>query len=163
MVSVFRQMGVFLPMDQQLQVIVRRSVRYDVGIRGSVAIAADHAQLVRFGGGAGTREGWLDVDVVDFSSSGMGMMSQVFIPRRSLLLVRAYGYGPGAPVIVEVPVRVQRVCMTDRRPAYLIGTAFADPPPKSIEQINALLRLLEGEDEPARTSGPVDGPSASER
>ena len=60
------------------------------------------------------------------------------------MTVRLYGYGPNAPVIMEAPVRVQRICMTDRRPAYLIGTSFADLSPESINQINHLIELLDG-------------------
>ena len=37
--------------DQQN--MVRQSVRYDVSIRGSVAVAKDHADKLRFGAGAG--------------------------------------------------------------------------------------------------------------
>jgi hypothetical protein len=129
--------------DQQAS-IVRQSVRYDVSIRAAICILPEHARQVRFADASGVRDGWVDVDLVDFSSSGVGLMSSVFVPRRSLILVRLYGYGPEAPVIVEAPVRIQRICMTDRRPGYLIGTSFADPAPSSIEQINGLLELLAG-------------------
>jgi hypothetical protein len=136
-------------MSEQHQSIVRRSVRYDVLIRASMAILPEHGGLIRFGAGSGARAGWVDVDLVDFSSSGVGLMSPVFVPRRALINVRLYGYGPEAPVILEAPVRVQRVYMTDRRPAYLIGTSFADPSQKSIEQINGLMELLAGSEAPA--------------
>jgi hypothetical protein len=131
-------------MTEQQNSIVRRSVRYDVSIRASISVLREHGSLVRFAGGAGARDGWIDVDLVDFSSSGAGIMSHVFIPRRTLLLARLYSFGSEPKVIVEAPLRVQRVAMTDRRPAYLIGTAFADLPPTSVEQINHLLELLAG-------------------
>jgi hypothetical protein len=131
--------------------IVRRSVRYDVSIRASISVLPEHGSLVRFAAGAGARDGWVDVDVVDFSSSGVGIMSGVFVPRRTLLMARLYGYGAENKVIVEAPLRVQRVCMTDRRPGYLIGTSFADPTPKSMDQINHLLELLAGPAESAAT------------
>jgi hypothetical protein len=134
-------------MDQQ-QVIVRRSVRYDVSMRASVAISGEHSGLTRFSAASGAREGWIDLDVIDFSASGMGMISQVFIPRKTMLTVRIYGHGPNAPVILTVPVRVQRVCMTDRRPAYLLGTSVENPPPKSVEEIQKLIALLEGDPVP---------------
>ncbi|HYE61433.1 MAG TPA: hypothetical protein VD997_05515 [Phycisphaerales bacterium] len=124
------------------QNMARQSVRYDVSIRGSAAVAGEHQDNIRFGAGAGARDGWVDLDIVDFSSNGIGMISPVFIPRRTLLTVRAYSYGEEPRVILEVPVRVQRVCMTDRRPAYLIGTAFADPGPDASKQVAALLALL---------------------
>jgi hypothetical protein len=136
-------------MSQLQNSIVRRSVRHDVLIRGAVAVMSEHSGLVRFAAAAGARDGWVDVDLVDFSFSGVGFMSPVYVPRRVLLLVRLMGYGQDSPVIMEAPVRVQRTTMTDRRPVYLVGTAFADPSEQSIEQINRLLELLEGEGNPA--------------
>lgn len=133
--------------DQQN--MVRQSVRYDVSIRGCVAVANDHAQAIRFGAGAGHRDGWVDLDIVDVSSNGLGLISPVFIPRKTLLTVRAYSFGENPSLLLEVPVRVQRVFMTDRRPGYLIGTSFADPGPEAAQQINALLTLLADGDAPA--------------
>jgi hypothetical protein len=126
--------------DQQN--MVRQSVRYDVSIRGCVAVAPGHADAIRFGAGAGHRDGWVDLDIIDFSSNGIGMISSVFIPRKTLLMVRAFSFGDPPTQLFEVPVRVQRVSMTDRRPGYLIGTSFADPDPTAVQQINALLALL---------------------
>jgi hypothetical protein len=122
--------------------MVRQSVRYDVSIRGSVAVAPAHDDAIRFGGGAGHRDGWVDLDIIDFSSNGIGMISSVFIPRKTVLIVRAYSFGESPVQLLEVPVRVQRVSMTDRRPGYLIGTSFAEPSPEALQQINALLALL---------------------
>jgi hypothetical protein len=133
--------------DQQN--MVRQSVRYDVSIRGSIAVDSEHAVHLRFGAAAGAKEGWVDLDIIDFSSNGIGMISSVFVPRKTVLLVRAYSYGPDSQLILEVPVRVQRVCMTDRRPAYLIGTSFADPGPEATRQINDLLNLLADDKRPA--------------
>jgi hypothetical protein len=136
-------------MSEQHNSIVRRSVRYDVAIKAALSVLPDHAGLVRFGGGAGARDGWIDADVVDFSSSGIGIISTVFVPRRTLLMARLYSFEQNGGVIVEVPIRVQRVAMTDRRPAYLIGTSFADPAAKSVDQINRLLELLAGSEDPS--------------
>ncbi len=130
---------------QDQQSMARQGVRYDVSIRGSVSVAPAHALTMKFGAGAGAQHGWVDLDIIDFSSTGIGMISAVFIPRRALIMVRALSYGPDPRQILEVPVRVQRVCMTDRRPAYLLGTCFADPSPEQAEQIAALLRVLEGD------------------
>lgn len=139
-------------MSEQNNSIVRRSVRYDVLIRASIAVLSEHGGLVRFGGAAGARDGWVDVDLVDFSSSGLGLMSPVFVPRRTLLNVRLYSFGENPRVILEAPVRVQRVAMTDRRPAYLVGTSFADLPQSSVEQVNQLMELLAGSEQPAGAS-----------
>ena len=58
---------------------------------------------------------------------------------------------------LDVLVRVQRVIMTDRRPAYLIGTAFDCPDQRALEQIDGLLGRLEGrDDDGAHTPGGGD-------
>jgi hypothetical protein len=134
------------------QNMVRQSVRYDIVMRASMAVDPAHAQDLRFAAGAGHRDGWVDLDIIDFSANGVGMVSPVFVPRRTLLVVRAFSFGPEPAMILEAPVRVQRVCMTDRRPAYLVGTSFVDPSPEVLNQINSVLQLLEG--------GPVEDQAA---
>jgi len=132
-------------MNQQQQNMARQSVRYDVSIRGCASIGPDHLASIHFGAGAGARDGWIDLDIVDFSSNGVGMISPVYIPRRTQLIVRAYSFGEKPELVLEVPVRVQRVCMTDRRPAYLIGTAFSEPDERASQQIAALLATFADE------------------
>jgi hypothetical protein len=126
-------------MNNQQQNMARQSVRYDVSIRACAMVGPEHHESIRFGAGAGARDGWVDLDIVDFSHNGVGLISPVFIPRRTQLIVRAYSYGENPQVVLEVPVCVQRVCMTDRRPAYLIGTAFHGPDEKALQQIASLL------------------------
>jgi len=131
-------------MAEQPQLIIRNSVRHDVSLRASISIGAQDGGVVRFSAASGDRDGWVDVDVIDFSSGGFGMMSGVFIPRKTVLAIRIFGLDANAPPIITCPVRVQRVCMTDRRPAYLIGTSLENPPPESIAQIDRVLAALSG-------------------
>jgi hypothetical protein len=126
-------------------VIVRKSVRHDVVMRAAVCVSPEHAAKVRFSQAAGARDGWLDVDVVDFATGGLGFVSSVFIPRRCVLTVRIFGPEPDSPARATLPVRVQRVAMTDRRPAYLVGTAFEKPAPEAVAAIDSLMDLLGSE------------------
>ena len=75
-------------------VIVRRAQRFDVVLPASVRVGDEHAEVVRFGPRAGDRAGWAEGDLMDNEP------------------------------LIEVPGRVVRVVMTDRRPAYLIGVGF---------------------------------------
>lgn len=93
---------------------------------------------------AGAMDGWLEVDVVDLSHGGMGLISLVFLPRRTLLTVRVFSpQGDGAEIL-QCPVRIQRVCMTDRRPAYLLGTSFEQMSPERRSKLDELLESIGG-------------------
>src|SRR5262245_63241090 len=87
-------------MPQEQQVMVRQAVRHDVYIRGTIAIAEEHASAVRFSANSGAKDGWLDVDVLDFSSGGIGFISTVFVPRKTLLYIRLF-----APNVPRPPIR----------------------------------------------------------
>ncbi len=120
---------------------VRRAVRHDVAMRGRFAVAASHAGAVKYAQAVTGRDGWIDADVVDLSDRGLGMMSAVFVPRRCLLTIRISlpEADQGQPLL-EATARAQRVLMTDRRPAYLIGVSFEE---LNAEQRAALAAVLE--------------------
>ncbi len=123
---------------------IRRSQRHDVAMAARFSIAPVHAPLVRLSTGSGARDGWLDAGVVDISSGGVGLITPVFVPRRCLILVRLRADdSPEAPTLVEVGARVQRIVMTDRRPAYLLGTAFEGMNAETGRGIEALLARME--------------------
>ncbi len=114
-------------MDSQQSLVLRRSARHDVALRARVSIAPDHTPFVKFSAGAADRQGGLLVDLVDLSTGGCGLLTGVFVPRHGLVEIQIFGVGgEGQPEIAQVRGRIQRVIMTDRRPAYLIGTAFEE-------------------------------------
>ena len=107
-------------------------------------IAPEHAPLVRLSTGSGAREGWIDAGVVDVSSGGIGLVTPVFVPRRCLITIRIrQDEAPDAPTILEIGARVQRIVMTDRRPAYLVGTAFEGLTAESARAVESLLNRME--------------------
>lgn len=117
----------------------------DLSLPARVAIAEPHAGMIRFTSFAGVRDSWLDVDLVDFSSKGVGFVTSVFIPRKSLLTIRILALGAEPKrVLVEGQIRIQRVVMTDRRPGYLIGTSFEGMTAKLHAQIEDVMRQIEG-------------------
>lgn len=132
-------------MSQDSGFIFRQTARMDLSLPARVSVAPEHAGVVRFTSFAGVREGWLDVDLVDFSSKGVGFMTSVFIPRRCLLSLRILSHGAEPKrVLVEGLARVQRVVMTDRRPGYLIGTSFEVMTSELHAQIEEVVRQIEG-------------------
>jgi hypothetical protein len=127
-------------------IIFRKSARYDVSLPARVRVAEAHAGVVRFTAIAGVRQGWLPVDLVDFSSGGLGFLSSVFVPRRCILQIQIFGLeqGPAETALIDGVCRVQRVVMTDRRPAYLVGASFEQPSSELDQQITRVLEMFEG-------------------
>lgn len=112
-------------------------------MRARVAVAAEHAGIVRLSAASGARDGWIDADVVDFSLGGIGFMTSVWLPRQCILRVQILGPSDQNETLMDSPLRVMRVTMTDRRPAYLIGTAFAQPmSAEATAQVNDILQRL---------------------
>jgi len=133
-------------MSGQNGLIVRRNARYEVALPARFRIAAEHQGIVAFGAATGAQDGWVDADVVDFGSGGVGFMSQHYVPRGVILDLEIMSLEvQGGDVLLACRAKVQRVLMTDRRPAYLVGTAFAGQSPESIKKIDELIALLEGE------------------
>ncbi len=129
-------------MASQDQIIVRQSARHDVCLRGMARVAPESSNIVRLARASGAKDGWIEVDVVDLSSGGVGFVSMLFFPRRSLLTLRIFGNAPEAPAVATVQCRIQRVCMTDRRPAYLIGGAIEATDDEARAGLEKLLTLF---------------------
>jgi hypothetical protein len=124
---------------------VRRHKRHDVALDASMSLAPDHAAAVRFRPPPGSPENTAPVSLVDVGEGGFGVISTIFIPRRARILLRIPDpRSPSGPVLLEAEGIVQRVTMTDRRPAYLIGASFLNEAAIH-EALNTLLAILGGE------------------
>ena len=124
------------------KVIVRHAVRHDVAIRAQVSIRGPHATSIRLSAATGVKDGWIDADAVDFSLGGVGVISTVFIPRPAVVRLRMLSAGEHPTIIFEGDAVVRRVVMTDRRPAYHIGTSFHQLSPEAQVQAEALNAML---------------------
>lgn len=135
-------------MTQSDGLTIRRHQRHDVALDAQVALAPEHAAAVRFKplpGVSGVPDGAAPVVLVDIGEGGFGVMSVVFLPRRSRIrLVVPDPRDDRAPALLDAHGIVQRVTMTDNRPGYLIGASFADEPAIR-ESLHRLLAALEGE------------------
>ncbi len=130
-------------MKSKKGLIVRDAARYDIALRARFRVGPGHAGVVRFSQAAGAKDGWIDADVVDLSSHGVGLVSDVFVPRGCGLELRVFGHDSGE-LLFTIPCVVRRVVMTDRRPAYLVGVAFETTDGSALRQIHALIERLEG-------------------
>lgn len=122
---------------------IRRTVRHEVFLPARMAVNQAHAKIVRL---ASTSPGeqWTEVDLVDFSAGGVGLISSVFLPRKCLIQVQVLSLDERCTEpLLDATARIQRVVMTDRRPAYLIGTSFVDLTDEQNEQIDAILDQLD--------------------
>lgn len=105
-------------------------------------MSPEHVKGVALAGASGAKDGWVDVDVIDLSAGGLGMISLVFLPRKTQIRLQILGPDPEAPALVELAGTVQRVCMTDRRPAYLIGASLGAMAPEVRSRLDSILMMF---------------------
>ncbi len=128
--------------------IVRRSIRHEVVLPARVRVAPEHAMTVRFAKGVTDSDGWIGCSLIDFAASGVGIITEVLLPRGAAIeLELPDGGAPDTPAF-RARCRVMRVQMTDRRPAYLVGLAFTDQSEATMKSIETLLDRLEGSEPP---------------
>lgn len=126
--------------------IIRRNERHEVSLPARARVSFSHADVVKLSKGAGGKDGWVDVHLIDFSRAGIGIVSSIFFPRGVLIEVEVPDLeSDQGGVLIRCEMRAMRVQMTDRRPAYLIGGAFTDLSDEVSEQIDGLMTRLGGE------------------
>lgn len=131
-----------MPAENTKGLMVRRTERREVALPALVCVAPQHTTTVRLARGSGHRDGWIEAGLVDLSTKGLGLITQVFLPRGSLVRIRLLqpGEGEASNVMVDCNAKVARVIMTDRRPGYLVGVSLVD---NSEEQLRALADLID--------------------
>jgi len=128
--------------------IIRSNERHEVSLPARARVAFSHTEIVKLSNGAGAKDGWVEVHLIDFSRAGIGIVSTTFFPRGSILEIEAHDpESQDQEALINCQMRVMRVQMTDRRPAYLIGGAFSETDDKVDSQISALMDRLNGEGE----------------
>lgn len=128
----------------QSGLIVRRSVRHEIVLPARVRVAPEHAEDIRFAKGVTDQDGWIDCDLVDFAAGGAGFVCTAFFPRGCVIEMQIPTSGDERQPAFLCRARVMRIQMTDRRPAYLIGTAFVDMSEEQDAAVSALLDRLDG-------------------
>ena len=136
--------------------LVRRTERFDISLPAQVRIAKQHVEMVLFAKGVAGDDRWIDVDVVDFSEGGVGFAVESFFPRSVDLELRILqGRDSASEVLLQCEMKVKRVQMTDRRPAYLVGCSFQRVDEQGQQSIQTLINRLLG-DGSGENSGGVD-------
>lgn len=112
-------------MSDTAGLFVRRAARHEVCLTIRFRIAPEHDEAVRFTSASGHRDGIIEADVVDLGFGGVGFVSSVFLPKNAHLIAEVFPLGEGqVEPLFQAQLKVMRVLMTDRRPAYLVGTSF---------------------------------------
>lgn len=124
--------------------IIRRNERYEVSIPIRARVSYAHAEAVKLHKGRTDEKGWIGVHLIDFSIAGVGIVSETFFPRGATLEIDIPSMVDGEQSLFTGEVRVMRVQMTDRRPAYLIGCAFKSESEETREKVNAIMDILSG-------------------
>ena len=130
--------------------IIRRNERHEISLPAKVRIAFSHSKLVKFNKSAGCKASWIDVHLIDFSNAGIGFVSSTFFPRGALIEIKVVDFDESSDesesgVLIQCEMRVMRVQMTDRRPAYLIGGSFSNIDEELEEQIESFMARFDGE------------------
>jgi hypothetical protein len=121
---------------------VRGARRHEISIRAMLSIAPASSAAVRWSSAAGAREGTVEVDAIDLSKGGMGLIGLVFIPRGTVVRVKLLAPTSDAQVLLDVCGVVRRVAMIDRRPAYQFGVSFGELSAEVVQDVEKLLILL---------------------
>ncbi len=128
--------------------IVRRSERFEISLPARVRVAMHHLDAVQFVKGITGPDRWIEIEVVDFAEGGIGFVSEVFFARGlSLEFEILDPAGAQGDVMLHSSMKVQRVQMTDRRPAYLVGCAFADIDDETRQSIDDVISRLLGDED----------------
>lgn len=125
-------------MSSSHDLVVRRTLRHDVVLRGRLSVAGPHTSAVRLGRGSGARDNSIEADLVDVSVGGVGFLSTVFLPKRLRVEVQVLDPRSGTPLL-SCRGRVMRVLMTDRRPMYMLGVEFDDLDQETASRLGRLL------------------------
>lgn len=125
---------------------VRHAKRHVIALPCELSVAPAHQKLVQFSPQSGSARGVISATLVDASAGGVGASSPLFVPRMTLVLVRALLPSDRDTPIFEAVMRLQRVVMTDRTPTYLLGLAFEHHDVASVEHAQRFLARLEAGD-----------------
>lgn len=102
-----------------------------------VRVAEDAAEQVTLARSISDGTGAIDVFITDASRGGLGIESNVFMPRGCRLKIRVQAAAQGA--IHDLTLRVQRVTMLDRKPTYYLGLSFVSKGPDNDLGVGILL------------------------
>ena len=125
---------------------VRQNRRREIAIAAHITVAKEHAQIVRLAPGSATRAGWFDGTIVDASEGGLGVVSELCVPRGCLVCVDIRNPIKTDDTLLTAVMRIKRVLMIDRRPGYLVGGVFDANTDDFNARLGAFLTSIDGPD-----------------
>lgn len=121
---------------------VRGHERYQCSLPAVLAVGAEHAKLIRLDKSAPGAGGPASVSIVDLSMGGVGIKSPLFFPLTTRLVLHLTPPSGDVTHAIPLNLRVQRVMMLDRSPAYYLGTAFEGLTPQHAAVVSEVLAGL---------------------
>lgn len=112
----------------------RQYVRRAAEISARLEFHSDQAEQIRFAFADSQNR----IVVTDVSEGGIGLRTEVFLPRNARLTVRVRSEAEGSELVIQAVVR--RCQMIDLKPAYHIGLQFLETPAADRQ---ALLKLVQ--------------------
>ncbi|MEM7623492.1 MAG: PilZ domain-containing protein [Planctomycetota bacterium] len=105
--------------------MVRQAERIEVALPGRLSVANIHRAMVRLRGDRDSHARWSDVDIVDVSEGGLGLITPGFMPRGTRIELHVHGLGETEGItLLQVTAVVRQCRMTDGRPAYFVGCSL---------------------------------------
>ena len=115
---------------------VRHFERRTIDFPAEFAVCEEHQGQVRFSPTSSAQDRHaIAVRCVDMSPGGVGMQSDIYLPRMCEGVLRVFDPTPvgtredGTPILniaLEHRVKIRRVYMTGEMPEYFVGTSFID-------------------------------------
>ena len=159
--------------DAQSKDMIRSSDRHALTLPIRLRAAETQPGAVQFADGRSDAEGWIEVQLVNISTGGLGIESPVFLPRGGEFRIRGnFGHNAvhsaspvhhighsdadaaGDPDRTErthfdIHACARRVAMTNQKPLYEIGLSFVDLSAVMRDRVQAFLDLIEQDIAPA--------------
>ena len=124
----------------------RRSERHEIVLPVRFRLTAKSRERVHLLSIESDPQMLLRGDLIDLSRGGVGFMGTHFIPKGTRLELRICGLDADpARALLSARIRVQRIRMTDSRPAYFIGGAFVESDEIFDHDLELLLNRLKAD------------------
>jgi hypothetical protein len=113
-------------MSEYQGLTVRHHDRHTLSLRAELIIVSAQRGHVRLGTkhASASNDHTLRVVVRDASRGGLGVESEVFLPRMTQATVRVYADADATRLLLEREVRVRRTVMATEQPSYALGLQF---------------------------------------
>jgi len=104
---------------------IRSHRRQECDVHGEIRVSERDAASVVLASSQLTASGAVAVNIFDVSEGGLGLRTNVFLPKGCAINIRVRCPDRNASGTFERPAEVKRITMIDSLPTYELGVAFS--------------------------------------